>query len=215
MGHGLAPQGLDGRGNWPTWFMMEFGHSHTMYGMPGTDPDLGVTENIGLHDYEKFGYSHARNVWRMMTYDALGGCFLLMTGPLQPIVDTPNAATGWNLTKEEFINVGHQIATINRAFNLRHGMTAADDLNHSKRYGVAQADGPMKGMTPVAYKEQVAKDYYREHGWDETTSKPLQETLRMLGLDDIINDLLELISSVSLNDRQLQTNQVRRHCAFR
>jgi len=189
VGHGLAPQGLDGRGNWPTWFMMEFGDSNTMYGVPGTDPDLGVTENIGLHDYEKFGYSHARNVWRMMTYDALGGCFLLMTGPLQPIVDTLNAATGWNLSKEEFIKVGHRIAVINRAFNLHHGMTAADDLNHSPRYGMAQVDGPMKGMTPVAFKEKVAKDYYREHGWDEATSKPLPETLHMLGLDGIIKDL--------------------------
>jgi aldehyde:ferredoxin oxidoreductase len=189
VGHGLAPQGLDGRGNWPTWFMMEFGDANTMYGMPGSDPDLGVNENIGMHDYEKFGYSHARNVWRMMTYDALGGCFLLMTGPLQPIVDTLNAATGWNLNKEEFIKIGRRISTLHRAFNLRHGMTADHDLNHSLRYGMAQVDGPMKGSTPVAYKAKVAKDYYREHGWDETTSKPLPETLHMLGLEDVINDL--------------------------
>ncbi len=189
VGHGLAPQGLDGRGNWPTWFMMEFGDANTMYGMPMTDQDLGVYENIGMHDYEKFGYSHARNAWRMMTYDTLGGCFLLMTGPLQPIVDTLNAATGWNLSKEEFIKIGRRISALNRAFNIRNGMTADHDLNHSQRYGMAQVDGPMRGSTPVEYKAKVAKDYYREHGWDEATSKPLPETLHMLGLDDVSKDL--------------------------
>jgi aldehyde:ferredoxin oxidoreductase len=188
MGHGLAPQVIDGRGYWPYWFDMEFSDSGSFYGNPVTDPDLGVTEDIGMFEHEKFGYSFARNSWRQMTYDTLGGCYFLMSGPLQPIVDTLNAATGWNLSKEEFVKAGRRITVMNRAFNLRHGMVATDDLNHSPRYGMAQVGGPMNGVTPVGVKEQVAKDYYREHGWDEATSKPLPETLKMLGLDDVAKD---------------------------
>ena len=186
MGHGLAPQVVDGRGYWALWFDMEFSDTGSFYGAAGTDPEVGVTEQIGLFDTDKFGYSFARASWREMTKDMLGGCYFFMSGALQPIVDTLNAATGWNFDKDEFIKVGRRITTLNRAFNLRHGMAAAHDLGHSPRYGMPQADGPMKGMSPVAAKEKVAKDYYREHGWDETTSKPLPETLKMLGLEDII-----------------------------
>lgn len=188
MGHGLAPQVIDGRGYWPNWFNMEFSDTGSFYGAPGTDPDTGVTEKIGIFDTDKFGYSFARNSWRQMTYDTLGVCYFLLTGPMQPMVDCLNAATGWNLSKEEFLQVGHRITVMNRAFNLRAGMTADNDLNHSPRYGMAEVGGPMNGKTPVAAKERVAKDYYREHGWDETTSKPLPETLQTLGLEDVIKD---------------------------
>lgn len=190
MGHGLAPQVVDGRGYQGLWFNMEFSDTGSFYGIAATDPEAGVNEKIGMFANDpNFGWAFSKGSNREMTKDLLGVCYFFETGAIQPIVDCLNASTGWNFTKEEFLRVGERVTTLNRAFNLRHGMTAADDLNHSPRYGMPQADGPMKGMTPVQFKEKVAIDYYRGHGWDEETSKPLPETLRTLGMDDIVKDL--------------------------
>jgi len=192
MGHGLAPQVVDGRAYHGLWYNMEFSDTGSFYGGAATDPEVGVNEQIGLFaDDPNFGYAFARASWREMTKDLLGVCYFFETGPLQPIVDTLNAATGWDLDKEEFVKVGRRITTLNRAFNLRHGMTAENDMNHSPRYGMPQADGPMKGVTPVPFKEQVAKGYYKEHGWDTTTSVPLPETLTELGMEALIKDFWE------------------------
>jgi aldehyde:ferredoxin oxidoreductase len=37
--------------------------------------------------------------------------------------------------------------------------------------------------------DSMVEAYYKGMGWDKTTGKPLPETLRLVGLDDIADDL--------------------------
>jgi aldehyde:ferredoxin oxidoreductase len=37
--------------------------------------------------------------------------------------------------------------------------------------------------------ENLRRNYYQQMGWDPETGRPLPETLRMLGLGDLVKDL--------------------------
>ena len=46
---------------------------------------------------------------------------------LRALRDYVNSATGWDTTSWELIKVGERANTMSRLFNLREGLTAADD----------------------------------------------------------------------------------------
>lgn len=193
MGRGLAPQVVDGRFFWPLWYGMNFSDTGSFYGSGGQDPDIGFPDQIPLHDVEQNPPSHAKAADRWVMYDALGTCMFFTMGRLQPVVDMLNAATGWDMTLAEFLEVGARITAISRAFNIRNGLTPEMEKTVSPRYAMKPVDGPgaMLPVGPTAVIEQWARGYYRGHGWDEETSKPLPETLHQLGLDYVAKDLWE------------------------
>ena len=112
-------------------------------------------------------------------------------GRLQPVVDVLNAATGWGFTKDEFLAAGARVTALSRAFNIRHGLVPEMDFRPSPRYSAKPVDGPgaTLAVSAAAVAEEWARKYYRAHGWDEKTSKPLPETLHRLGLGYVAKDL--------------------------
>jgi aldehyde:ferredoxin oxidoreductase len=64
-----------------------------------------------------------------------------------------------------------------------------EDERPSKRYGSIPVDGPAKGKNIMEKWPQMVENYYRLMGWEPKTGKPLPETLRQLGLEEIIKDL--------------------------
>ncbi|MFC1943998.1 aldehyde ferredoxin oxidoreductase family protein [Chloroflexota bacterium] len=99
-----------------------------------------------------------------------------------------NAVTGWNFNEEELKTVGIRIINLLRAFNIRHGVTADLDLP-SERYASAPTNGPFEGITAIPVWDQMLRNYYELMGWDKDDGKPLPETLRLLGLGQIIEDI--------------------------
>ncbi len=100
------------------------------------------------------------------------------------------AAVGWeDFTAEEARTVGHRVLTLERIFNMHHGLTAEDDFKLSPRLtDPAPADaGPAAGKEVARYIEGWVRDYYAELGWDRKTGKPLKATLKKLGLDEFTN----------------------------
>jgi len=71
-----------------------------------------------------------------------------------------------------------------RIYNMRRGMTRADDLDVGPRLLEAPNVGPAKGKSIKPYLDGFITDYYRTMGWDEVTGKPLDETVRKLGLEE-------------------------------
>ncbi|MBI4301052.1 MAG: aldehyde:ferredoxin oxidoreductase, partial [Chloroflexi bacterium] len=75
-----------------------------------------------------------------------------------------------------------------RAFNLRHGVSVEKE-QPSARWSSAPEDGPAKGKTISPHWEGMLDNYYIEMGWDRKSGRPMPETLRALGLENVVKDL--------------------------
>ena len=93
-----------------------------------------------------------------------------------------NAATCWDMTEDELDDVYERGITMTRLFNLREGMTTADD-KLPWRMHQPLAMGPMKDQ--VLSEDLVrgeTEDYYEARGWDRDSGVPLTATIERLGL---------------------------------
>lgn len=124
--------------------------------------------------------------------DVVGSCGLVtwnLAGMNEILRDAVNAVTGWDFTVEELLNVGERVMQAERAFNIRHGLTPADDYNISPRLLEAPKDGKAMGRAVGPYIVGMIDEYYDLMGWDRKTGKPWRATLKKLGLDDMAKDL--------------------------
>jgi len=186
---GAAPHIHDPRGNYSVALAQLVSENGSIYGAVDRSPkpELGHNEPLSYTESELHPILLARGVPKTAFFD----CYMMcnFVGVSMPhMMDCLNALTGWEMTIDEAMTVGKRMATMARAFNLRHGATAEDD-NLSKRLLDPVKDGPNKGKALGPIIAEAKRKYYREMGWNEETSYPLPETLRALGLDFIIKDL--------------------------
>ncbi len=99
-----------------------------------------------------------------------------------------NAATGWNMTKEQALIIGKRIVNIFKVYNLRAGIGKEFDYP-SKRYGSTPVDGSTAGLSIIPHWEKMLSNYYSQLGWDPESGVPLPETLKRLGLSHLLKDL--------------------------
>lgn len=92
------------------------------------------------------------------------------------------AATGWDVTGRELLLAGERVNTLQRLFNLREGLTAADD-RLPDRVRQVPSFGRYAGekRCAIADYEGMLAGYYEARGWDEEGC-PKKETLCRLGL---------------------------------
>jgi aldehyde:ferredoxin oxidoreductase len=108
--------------------------------------------------------------------------YCLMPGlSFDQIVDIVNAATGWDTGVPEMFIISERILTVMRLFNLREGVTSADDTMPDRffqptTYG---ASANLKDNREAFGK--CVKYYYALMGWDQN-GVPLQEKLEDLGI---------------------------------
>ena len=157
------------------------------------DPDAGFPETTPGPSSKGKAKGVAKTGINKHIYDSIGVCWFLTLGRpsgLDLTAEALSAVTGWNWSKRELLECGERIANLERAYNLRHGLTSLDDhTNVSLRLLEAPRSGPGKDKTIAPYLVGMVNEYYRLMGWDEKTGKPLRRTLRRLGLEDIVKDL--------------------------
>jgi aldehyde:ferredoxin oxidoreductase len=93
--------------------------------------------------------------------------------------------TGLEFTPEEIWDIADRAYTIERLFNIREGLTRADDWLVDRYF-----DEPTPIGLPIARGKSIDREkfrhmideYYELHGWDEN-GVPRPETLEKLGLD--------------------------------
>lgn len=90
-----------------------------------------------------------------------------------------NAVTGWGVDQAEMVTTAHRGLTLARLFNMREGMTRADDSLPARFH----EDLPKHRGLADEELEQIVTDYYAEQGWDPETGAPTLETVRALGLE--------------------------------
>lgn len=122
--------------------------------------------------------------------DCLGVCRFVTNTDIKALAQAVSAATGWDFSTQEAMEVGRRIVNLLRAFNIRHGHIAEMDAP-SPRYGSTPADGPSQGKSIMEHWGELRSKYYELMGWDKQTGKPLPRTLRHLGLEYAIPELWE------------------------
>jgi len=165
---------------------------------PGADcwapeADAGYPEKTNpLSPFGK-GEEVAKTAPVKMWDDCNGTCWFATWGvpnQLKLSAGAVAAIVGWeDFTPEEARDVGHRALTLERIFNMKHGLTAEDDYKLSPRLTEpAPADaGPAAGLSIGPYIEGWVRDYYQTLGWDRKTGSPLRSTMKKLGLEEFMN----------------------------
>jgi aldehyde:ferredoxin oxidoreductase len=117
----------------------------------------------------------------------IGYCFF---GPaprsyiqIDEMVDSINAATGWDLTKEEALLIGERATNLARLFNTREGFSRHDDALPPRLYQGLE-NGALQGEAmPAEEFEQALSTLYELKGWNPSSGAPTPERLKALSLD--------------------------------
>ena len=118
--------------------------------------------------------------------DSMEVCRFVTRGKLgfpENLVKMLNMVTGLNFTSEDLYNVGERIINLERLFNLKAGMTVADDTLPGRYLEEPLTDGAAEGKT-VPLQEMLA-EYYRARDWDQETGYPSAKKLNSLNLETL------------------------------
>lgn len=88
-----------------------------------------------------------------------------------PLFEWLNAATGWEKTTEEYMEIGKRLQTQKQAFNIKHGVDPKATRPNPRVLG----QPPMKEGANRKRKVELDKmisDYWQHFGWDKETGKP-------------------------------------------
>ncbi len=141
---------------------------------------LGVRP-AARYDYAGKGVTQAIAMPLYRAYDSLGLChFALMMGN-PPFLEWLNAATGWNVDKAGFFQIGREIQRLRHAFNAREGIPSQFILPARERGDPPQSDGPVSKRTLDM--ETMAKAYFEYLGIDPSSGFPLPVTNNQIELD--------------------------------
>jgi len=186
---GVTPRGHDHRGRWCELFDTCVTNTSTIEStFGGLKPELvdlpPVTDPFS---HDEVSTLNAKFNGIRQFDDCLGICRLASPDP-KLILKCLNAVTGWDWMLKDAFTVGRRVVNQLRVFNFRHGMKAQDE-RPSKRYGSVPIDGPTQGRDIMEKWAWMLENYYRLMGWDPKTGKPLPQTLKELGLAELIRDL--------------------------
>jgi aldehyde:ferredoxin oxidoreductase len=163
-------------------------------GAGGTEPpaDLLYREKWGpLDPTQPDGWtnSHLLTEQIRQACGVMGGCwFALNDKPpdgVKSMVDSLNATTGWNVSLDETIDVGHRSIILQSVFGTQRGWIADHDWQDvGPRFLEPIPDGKYKGFTIAKWLPELIFEYYRLSGRHERTGRPYVDTLTRLGLEE-------------------------------
>jgi len=186
---GGTPRGHDHRSRWTELFDTCVSESGALENtlMVADITQFGLPANVDPFDPDMLARAEARMKGAMQFEDSMVTCRFNTRMNVQLLVEALSAATGWDFTFDEAMQVGRRAVNTMRAFNIRAGLTA-DSERPSPRYGSTPTDGPAEGKAILPHFDKMLRDYYRLMGWDES-GKPLPETLADLQLEGVSTDL--------------------------
>ncbi len=157
---------------------------------------LGILEPVAARDLgpdKVRNYLYLHFVWSL--YNSLGVCNFaagpVWALPLNKLVETVNAVTGWETSLWELLKAGERAVTMARVFNLREGFGRKDDILPDRLFEPLES-GPLqgKGLDRKEFEEALTM-YYEAMGWDPKDGVPTRGKLAELNLswlDEQIRD---------------------------
>jgi len=175
--YSVAAQGADHNvGPHDTAFIMENVAFDHLRGMGALDPVPADDLSTG-----KVTIAKAAHIYYLFCDSALTCIFVPWT--IHNLVDLVRAATGWEYTVHEAMQLGERVSAMARIFNLREGISAEQD-RLPKRLFSGTPEGALTdaGLDPEAMEAAISK-FYVLMGWDSETGIPTQAKLEELGIE--------------------------------
>lgn len=163
----------------------------------GTVPEVGITAEVAA---QADSYSWNRmaeftkkieDAWAVL--DSLVVCKFnyLWHKPitLTQTIKLISSVTGWDMNVQEFMKTGERICNLEKAFNVREGLTREDDVFPS-RFEKPMPEGASKGHA-ITRREfnQALDEYYQLRGWNSRTGQPTRGKLEELDLKNVADEL--------------------------
>jgi aldehyde:ferredoxin oxidoreductase len=183
---GQSPRSHDHRGRWVEMFdtcTSSTGTIEVTFGGAQTER-LGLAPLKDRFDpIEIVDQMGKLNGWHQFD-DSLGICRFDFTNARRG-VETVAAVTGWDIDLAEALKIGRRISAALRVWSFQHGMDPALE-RPSTRYGSIPIDGPAQGANIMEHWDAMLRRYRTVLGYDTELGLPLPETLRELGLEELI-----------------------------
>lgn len=112
-----------------------------------------------------------------------GGTFVMAELYWDDIAQALEAATGMEMPVDKLKRIGERIYNLQRCYNVRHGITRADDRLPRRFTDEPSPSGNARGE--VIDLARLLDEYYTLRGWDVSTGVPTPERLRALGLEPV------------------------------
>jgi len=148
---------------------------------------LGITvaQPPRLLNAEKMKHFYILEKWGSLE-KVIGYCFFGPAPrsfiPVEDILTSVNAATGWNLSVDDALQIGERATNMARIFNLREGFSRKDDTLPERIFQGLE-NGPLQGLgLPREDFEQALTILYELKGWSPETGVPTRERLEALSL---------------------------------
>lgn len=177
LGYAVSPTGADHQHS------LHDTSTSTMAGIEMLRP-LGILKPVPLDD---FGPDKVRLAMRVSIASVARNCTVLcqfVPWSFPQIVDIIRAATGWtDYSLYEWMESGERALNLARLFNLREGLSAADDWLPQRSFEPPN-NGVLKNQAVQADQLRAAiRLYYSMMGWESETGIPTEGKLRQLGLN--------------------------------
>ena len=109
--------------------------------------------------------------------NVINGAGACMYGALMGTEDFPlfawlNAATGWQLSPRDYLEIGAHIQNVKQQFNIKQGIKPTDIKATARALGRPPLTAGANRGRSVAV-EKMARDYWKVLGWDPKTGTPL------------------------------------------
>jgi aldehyde:ferredoxin oxidoreductase len=125
----------------------------------------------------------------MAALDTLGACkFMGFCVSSEEWVKLVEHCLGIECNYDDLVKIGERAYNLARIFNVREGVTRADDTLPPRLLEEPLPEGPAKGKVNENLPAMLDK-YYELRGWDKATGKPTPEKLKELGLEEYIIDI--------------------------
>jgi aldehyde:ferredoxin oxidoreductase len=154
----------------------------------------GDTAQITQFDCESRGELAALANRMISITDSVGQCkwntvFLNVGIGIELQAEALSAGMGREITADDLIDTASRIATQERAFAVREGLTRAHDTLPKKLINYQMPGTWPEDKVDLEGLEQMKNEYYAAMAWDVKSGVPTRETLDSLGLSDVASDL--------------------------
>ncbi len=145
-------------------------------------PDSQIKDSLVADPEEVHILVDLENV--MTALDTLGACkFMGFCVASDEWVELVAHCLGHDFTYDDLMRVGERAYNLARVFNVREGVTRADDTLPPRLLEEPLTEGPAAGKVNENLPAMLDK-YYELRGWDKATGKPTPEKLKELGLEE-------------------------------
>lgn len=188
---GLEMGGYDPRGSHGEAIVFACGPRggcHHGYGLAAI-PEISLGTNL---QYEGRGKFVRKTGLSRILFDSSMLCsHITKTAAQKMIAQLLSSVTG--IAFEDLELIADRIATVERAFNAREGMTIKDDTLPERFFTEPLPSGPYKGqLISRDGLELMKKEFYKVMGWDSETGLPTQFRMEALGIKDVADELASI-----------------------